>query len=377
MSLPLAPAVEPPPARPASARRRLAAVVTLALLATLVSPMGALARPDATVRVVAGGGERTEDGVAATDYRLTNAEGVDARPDGRLVIADTYANAIRVVATDGTITTLAGTGDFGSGGDGGAALDATFAFPFDVAVTPDGTTYVADTYGHRIRRIARDGTISTVAGTGTAGAAGLGGAATSAELRFPFGVDVSPDGRVLIADTFNHRVVTIDGQGRLQPVAGTGVAGDGADGAVATEAQLRLPYTARFGPQRRVVVADTGNDRIREVGRDGRLRTIAGDGTRGFSGDGGPATQAQLAAPHGLAVDARGRIVVADTNNRRLRELRPDGTIVTIAGGVGPAAADGTRAADAPLHFRTGLVSPRPGVLVLAEAYHARIVELR
>jgi hypothetical protein len=196
-------------------------------------------------------------------------------------------------------------------------------------------------------------------------------------LRFPFGVDVAADGTLLIADTFNHRVVTVDRTGRLLVVAGTGIAGDGADGASAAETALRVPYTARFAPAGRVVIADTGNDRIREVGRDGRSTTIAGDGTRGFSGDGGPATEAQLSAPHSVAVDMRGRVVVADTNNRRLREIRADGTIVTIAGGTGARVTDGTPASEASLHFRSGLVSPRPGVLVLAEAYEQRIVELR
>jgi hypothetical protein len=355
----------------------LALVTSVALCAALLPTTGADARPEPTLRVIAGGGTSPDDGIPATDARLGSAEGVDARPDGSFVLADTYANLIRAVGTDGTITTLAGTGAFGSAGDGGAASDASFAFPFDVAVAPDGAVYVADTYGHRIRRIDRDGTITTVAGTGMPGSTGTGGPATAARLRFPFGVDVAADGTLLIADTFNHRVVRVDRTGRLLVVAGTGIAGDGADGASAAETALRVPYTARFAPAGRVVIADTGNDRIREVGRDGRSTTIAGDGTRGFSGDGGPATEAQLSAPHSVAVDARGRVVVADTNNRRLREIRADGTIVTIAGGTGARATDGTAASEASLHFRSGLVSPRPGVLVLAEAYEQRIVELR
>jgi sugar lactone lactonase YvrE len=350
--------------------------LTLAMLATLATP--APARLEPTVRVVAGGGTDPSDGVPATDAQLSSAEGVAARPDGTLVIADTYNNRIRQVDRTGTITTIAGTGAIGSAGDGGPAQEAELFFPFAVDLTPRGEVIVADTYNQRIRRIDRRGHIATIAGTGTAGSAGANGPATEAQLRFPFGVDVAANGDVLIADTFNHRVVTIDRAGKLRVVAGTGVSGSSGDGGSATDAQLRLPYTARWGQAGRILVADTGNDRVRVIERDGTIRTVAGDGTRGFSGDGGPATEAQLAAPHSVAVDASGRIVIGDTNNDRLREIRRDGTIATIAGGgsVSPGV-DGTSAGEASLNFRTGLTSPRPGVLILPENANQRVLEIR
>jgi hypothetical protein len=356
----------------------LAACVALMLsmVASLVTP--AQARPEPVLRVVAGGGTDAGDGILATQAQLSAVEGAAARPDGDLVLADTYNNRIRQVGRDGIVTTIAGTGAIGSAGDGGSATDAQLFFPFAVAVTPRGEVVVADTYNQRIRLIDRRGQITTIAGTGTAGNQGLGGRATEAQLRFPFGVDVAPNGDVLIADTFNHRVVTIDQAGRLQVVAGAGSSGFSGDGGPATDAQLRLPYTARWGQAGQIVIADTGNDRIRTVDRTGTIRTVAGDGTRGFSGDGGPATDAQLAAPHSVAVDATGRIVIGDTNNNRLRELHRDGTITTIAGdgGVEPAA-DGTPAGDASLNFRTGLMSPRPGVFILPENSNRRVLEIR
>jgi sugar lactone lactonase YvrE len=357
-------------------RSVVATALALGLVASATTSVHA--RPEPTLRVLAGGGDDPGDGIPATDARLSAVEGATARPDGTLVLADTYANRIRQVDRDGTITTIAGTGTIGSTGDGGPASQAELFFPFAVAVTPRGEVVVADTYNQRIRRIDRQGRITTIAGTGTAGSAGLDAPATEAQLRFPFGVDVAPNGEVLIADTFNHRVVTIDRSGRLQVVAGTGASGYSGDGGPAEDAQLRLPYTARWGQAGRIVIADTGNDRVRVVGRDGTIETIAGDGTRGFSGDGGPAVDAQLAAPHTVAVDATGRIVVGDTNNNRLREVRRDGTIVTIAGtGAATAAPDGTTAVDAPLRFRTGLMSPRPGVFVLAENGNQRVIEIR
>lgn len=342
------------------------------------TPAGPQSDRPLSLHVVAGGGSSTEEGIPATEAQLSAVEGVDARPNGILVIADTYNNRIVEVDRGGLIRTIAGTGVIGSAGEGGPALEAEFFFPFDVAVSPRGEVFIADTYNHRIRVIDRSGVIRTVAGTGTPGSAGTGGPATEAQLSFPFGVDVSADGRVLISDTFNHRVLTIDRHGNLQPVAGTGVRGFSGDGGPAEDAQLAVPYTARWGQAGEILIADTSNDRIRAIARDGTIRTIAGTGERGFGGDGGPAVEALLAAPHTLAVEATGRIVVGDTNNNRLREIRPDGTLMTLAGdGSSGVAPGGSPARETPLRFRTGLVSPRPGVFVLAEYLNARVVELR
>jgi hypothetical protein len=350
--------------------------LALTLVASLVAP--SQARPEPVLRVVAGGGTESGDGIPATQAQLSSVEGAAARPNGDLVLADTYNNRIRVVGRDGIITTVAGTGTIGSAGDGGPATEAQLFFPFAVAVTPRGETVVADTYNQRIRLIDRRGQITTIAGTGTAGSAGDGGPATEAQLSFPFGVDVAPNGDVLISDTFNHRVVTIDRAGRLQVVAGNGTRGFSGDGGPATDAQLAVPYTARWGKGGQIVIADTGNDRIRTIDRTGIIRTVAGDGTRGFSGDGALATDAQLAAPHSVAVDATGRVVIGDTNNNRLREIRRDGTITTIAGDGGFArAADDTVAREASLNFRTGLMSPRPGVFILPENSNRRVLEIR
>lgn len=227
---------------------------------------------------------------------------------------------MRRVAPDGTITTVAGGGQ--TAADGIPATRAQLFFPFDVAVTPDGGYLIADVDSHRVRKVSADGTITTVAGSGAAGFNGDGGP-TRARLNKPGGVSVTPDGGLFIADTSNQRIRRVAPDGTISTVAGTGVAGFGGDGGRAVDAQLNAPNRVAAVSGRGFVAADSNNHRIRAVDVDGTITTSAGTGSAGFSGEGGPASAAQLNRPFGLAATAAGNILIADTFNNRIRRSGP------------------------------------------------------
>lgn len=281
--------------------------------------------PDGTVTTVAGTGVEGfgGDGGPATDAQLDQPHGVALLPDGGFVIADALNNRIRRVSPDGTITTVAGTGKHAFSGDGGPAVDAAIASPRGLATLADGTVLIADSDNNRIRSEAPDGTISTLAGDGTAGFAGDGGPATSAELDKPFAVAPVPGGGFLIADTANSRIRLVAPDGTISTVAGDGTAGFAGDGGQATASALNHPHAVLALPHGGFLVADTENHRVRRIWPDGTITTIAGTGAAGFSGDGGPATGAQLDEPKALALLADGSILVADSSNDRLRVVAP------------------------------------------------------
>src|SRR5208337_173469 len=234
------------------------------------------------------------------------------------------------------ITRVAGNkdGEAGFGGDGGPASQAQLNQPEGVAVDASGNLYIADTDNNRIRKISPNGIIPTVAGNGIAGFSGDGGPASQAQLNHPEGVAVDAQGNLYIADTGNNRIRKISPNGIITTVAGNGIAGFGGDHGPASQAQLNHPEGVAVDASGNLYIADTDNDRIREV-RNGVIVTIAGDA--GFSGDGGPASQAQLNHPEGVAVDASGNLYIADTGNNRIRKISPKGIITTVAGNGMPA----------------------------------------
>jgi sugar lactone lactonase YvrE len=179
----------------------------------------------------------------------------------------------------------------------------------------DGRILVADTSNHRIRRVELDGTITTVAGTGIGGFSGDGGPATIARLRFPSGVAALPDGRILIADTENHRIRRVELDGTITTIAGSGASGSSGDGGPAAIAAFQFPRGVAALSDGRVLIADTGNHRIRRIELNGTIFTIAGTGTPNFSGDGGPATIAALNRPEGVAALSDGRVLIVDTDH--------------------------------------------------------------
>ncbi|MBK8024992.1 MAG: hypothetical protein IPK19_27155 [Chloroflexi bacterium] len=241
--------------------------------------------------------------------------------DGALYIADSGNHRIRRRGTDGVITTVAGNGTLGFGGDGGLATEAAFAAPVAVAVSADGALIIADNFNNRIRRVGTDGIINTIVGNGEFGFSGDGGPATAAMLQYPEDVAVSSDGSLYIPDMWNHRIRRVGPDGIITTVAGNGSQGFGGDGGPATAASLAVPQGVAVGADGVLYIADWDNHRIRRVGSGGIITTIAGDGTAGFGGDGGPATEAWLNRPSGMAVGADGALYIADSFNDRIRRV--------------------------------------------------------
>ena len=201
-----------------------------------------------------------------------------------------------------------------------------------MAVDASGNLYIADTGNNRIRKVSATGIITTVAGNGSAGYSGDGGPATSAQLDGPEGVAVDGSGNLYIADTCNNRIRKVSATGIITTVAGNGSAGYSGDGGPATSAQLSLPAGVAVDGSGNLYIADSGNNRIRKVSATGIITTVAGNGSPGYSGDGGPATSAQLNQPAGVAVDASGNLYIADSSNNRIRKVSATGIITTVAG---------------------------------------------
>ena len=330
-------------------RRRWIGLAGVIAVVVLAGPAAAVDL-DGTISTVAGTGIAgwTGDGGPATAAEIGHPRGIALQPDGGLAFAEPFNATVRRVLPDGTITTAAGTGVPGFSGDGGPAVAAQLNLPHGVAATNSGGLLIADTLNHRIRLVTPDGTMSTVAGTGVPGFTGDGGPATAAEIDTPRGIASLVDGGFAIADTNNHRIRRVLPDGSVTTVAGTGGHGFSGDGGPATAAELSSPFGV--GPDRdgSLLVADTGNNRIRRVAPDGTIATVAGSGVRGFSGDGGPATAAALDQPHAVAGLPGGGFLIADTGNNRVRRVWPDGQITTVVGtGAAGFSGDGGRALQA------------------------------
>jgi hypothetical protein len=249
-----------------------------------------------------------------------------------LLIAEPFRSTVRRVSADGRVFRTAGTGELGYSGDGGPAVDAMLDGVHGVAILPDGGYVLADTGNDRIRRVWPNGTITTVAGNGEPGFSGDGGPATEARIDAPRGVATLPDGDILIPDSSNHRIRRVAADGTITTVAGSGAPGFSGDGGPAVAAQLYLPFSVAPLPNGGFLIADAGNDRVRMVRADGTIATVAGTGVHAFSGDGGAATNAAVASPHAVAALPGGGFLIADTFNHRVRRVWPDGTITTVAG---------------------------------------------
>ncbi len=272
------------------------------------------------------------DNGPAIESRLVHPTGVAVDGAGNVYIADHSNYRIRKVDSLGVITTIAGTGERGFSGDGGPAVEAQLGGPYIVAVDGTGNVYIADHSNYRIRKVDSLGVITTIAGTGERGFGGDGGPAVEAQLGSPRGVAVDGAGNVYIADYSNYRIRKVDSSGIITTIAGTGDFGFGGDGGPAVEAQLRSPTGVAVDGAGNVYIADTSNPRIRKVDSSGIITTIAGTGDFGFGGDGGPAVEAQLRSPTGVAVDGAGNVYIADTSNPRIRKVDSSGIITTIAG---------------------------------------------
>lgn len=325
-----------------------------------------------------GSGGDTGDGGLATAAKIQRPRALAFDGSGNLYFADSDNHRIRRIdAGTSIITTVAGNGSQGFLGDGGAATSARLRFPRGVAVAANGDIYIADTENHRIRLVtAATGIITTVAGNGTEGDSGDGGPATSASLDEPHDVALDLGGRLTIADTDNHRIRRVSAAGIISTIAGSGDSGFSGDDGPATAAKINHPSGIHYDVSGDLYIADTENGRVRKVNVSlGTIRTFAGTGTSGYSGDGGSATNAKLKKPTAVAIDASRHLYIADNENHRVRRVEHGtGVIMTIAGtGVGTYDGDGVPAVAASVRNPDGVVVDAAGDVFIADTQNHRI----
>jgi sugar lactone lactonase YvrE len=273
----------------------------------------------------------------------------------------------------GVITTIAGTGIPGFDGDNGTAEEAQLNKPKGICVDAAGNIFVADTYNHRIRKIDNNGMMTTIAGTGGSGFSGDNGLATNAQLYYPSGLDIDDSGNLYISDTYNHRIRKIDASGLITTIAGTGSAGVIGDGGLALDAEFNLPHGVKVDDSGVLYIADSYNHRVRRMGVDGVITTIAGDGIPRFFGDEELAIQASLSTPLGVDVDEFGNIYISDTGNNRLRRVDTMGVINTISGEMAGFRGDGGLAVEALLNQPSGIFVNTTGDLFVSDYGNHRI----
>jgi sugar lactone lactonase YvrE len=322
------------------------------------------------ITTVGGGGTSTGDNVAAIRAQLGSSFGIAVDATGTLYIADTDTSRIRKVSA-GLIATVAGNGTQGFSGDNGPAIGAKLALPSGVAVDSNGNLYIADTGNNRIREVS-NGVITTVAG----GRASLGdnGPATSAQINSPTGVAVDSAENLYIADFGDSRIRKVS-NAIITTVAGNATPGFSGDKGGATSAQLSNPYGLALDPSGNLYIADSSNNVVRKVS-NGVIAIVAGNGTQGFSGDNGPATSAQLASPAGIAIDSAGNLYIADSLNNLVRKVS-NGVITTVAGNGTPGfGGDGGPATSAQLYAPSGIAVDLAGNLYIADSANNRIREV-
>ncbi|MCP3906009.1 MAG: hypothetical protein GY715_20490 [Planctomycetes bacterium] len=343
---------------------------------------GSITCPTGFIDTIAGTGVATYsgDGGPAVNAAVNAPDGVAIDSAGNIYIADSLNHRIRrISAATGNISTVAGTGTAGFFGNNGPATSAQLDSPEDVFVDASDNIYVADRNNNRIRRIdAGTGIITSVAGNGGSSYSGDGGLATQASLRKPQGVYVDGAGNITIADTDNQRVRYVNaGTGIITTIAGTGSGGYNGDGVQATTAKLNKPEDVFRDAAGNLFIADRLNSRVRRVDGAGIITTIAGTGTGGYSGDGGQATAAKINRPVAVAVTAFGDLLIADMNNHRIRRVDlTSGIIETVAGNGTPGfGGDGGPATDANLQAPQGVAAFPSGDIVIGDTANHRLRE--
>lgn len=273
----------------------------------------------------------TGDGGASASARINGPRYAVTDAAGNIYFSDYANHRVRKISTTGIITTVAGNGTAGYLADGVQATATRLNKPSGLAIDASGNLYVADQGNFRIRKVDGSGVITTIAGTGTAGPFVEGSAATSAKIN-PFGMTMDGSGNIYFTDD-SHRVLKLEASsGNIYRIAGTATPGYGGDGGAATSAQLSSPGYLCLDGSGNLYVSDRDNHRIRKITSSGTISTVAGSGTSGYSGDGGPATSAQLDFPAGIRIDASGNLYIADRANHCLRKVTSAGVISTVAG---------------------------------------------
>ena len=332
------------------------------------------------INTIAGSGEETiaGDGYPATSATLSVPYVAAVLPNGGTLISDTYNSRLRIVDVYGGISTFAGT-TYGFGGDNGPAFSAQMKAPVGTAVGPDGSIYVADVEDHRIRKIDPDGTITTFAGTGVAGSNGDNGLAKDAQLNSPAGLAFDAEGSLYVSEADGDRIRVISPSGYIFTVAGTEIAGFNGDGIPPTSAQVSNPAGIFYDNiNNALYVADADNGRVRKIDFGLNVITTVAGNPNGIDADNIPATSAMLVWPSMISFDAAGRMYITDMDGNKVRVVTPvvgaPSMISTIAGtGLPGVIGDGGPASSALLNTPTAAVIDRQGNLLIADSANDRI----
>jgi uncharacterized protein (TIGR03437 family) len=329
------------------------------------------------ISTVAGDGvySYSGDGGQANEAQMNFPQGVATGVDGSVYIADSDNNVVRKIAPNGAISTVAGNGSAGYGGDGGNGPAAQLSAPEGVAVDSLGNVYIADSANNRVRKVTSAGVISTLSGTGTAASSGDGGPASAAGLDSPFGVSLDAAGNLYITEFNGDRVRkiaavsgAISSSSTITTVAGNGIGGYTGDGSLAVNAELNGPKAVVADAAGDLYIADAANNVVRLVTAAGRISTAIGTGGSGFGGDFGLASAAQVTDPTGLALDSAGNLYISD-GSTRVRKVYTDGIIVTIAGnGTRGFSGDGGAAAGAQFSGPAGIAVTAAGAIYVADS---------
>jgi trimeric autotransporter adhesin len=327
--------------------------------------------PAGTINTIAGGGSTLGDGGPAASAGLAITTSATIGPGGLLYIADTYDNLIRTVDSAGTITTIAGIVPVqhpgGFSGDGGPATQAQLSIPTRVVFDSLGNMYICDSHNGRIRKVTTGGIITTFVGGGSAIATN-GASATAISLSYPNDISIDSSNNLYVPDTDHHLVLEVSPAGIVTIIAGTGGSGFSGDGGPATSARLWNPASVVVDGQGNIFIADQQNARVRRVDASGTITTWAGNGVSNYGGDGGPALQALLDLPQGVAFDPTGNLLIADVYNNRIRKVDTSGIITTIAGTGTPGySGDNGQASLAELNLPQGVAADSQGNIYIAD----------
>jgi DNA-binding beta-propeller fold protein YncE len=324
--------------------------------------------------------DKVELVAGAAEGELRMPFGVVQDKDGNLIIAEFGGHRVRKVDAKGKITTIAGNGKKGYAGDGGPALKAEFNTMHSLALAGNGDIYLADTLNHRVRKIAKNGDVSTFAGTGKEGFGGDGGPAAKADFNGIYCIAFGPkDERLYVVDLENRRVRAIDMKtGVVTTIAGNGKRGVPEDGADARKAPLVDPRAVAVDSKSKVYILERSGHALRVVDTEGKIRTVAGTGKAGHEGDGGPALKASLNGPKHLCIDRDDNVLIADTENHLIRKYLPrEGKIVRVAGIGQKGKGIGDALKKCQLNLPHGVYVSASGVIYIADSGNNRVLRIK